>query len=78
MESWLHRDLVVGCRITVNQLNFAAIKFRGSPNFPILGIFRAIKFRVLVSQDLFLAKTLLHKNAWELPKWSDFKNSNCS
>ena len=48
---------------TVNQLNFAAIKFCGLPKFSTLDIFRAIKFRVLVSQDLFLAKTLFHKNA---------------
>ncbi len=46
--------------ITVNQLNFAALKFRG---LPLLSLFRPCKFHVLVSQNPFLTKTLFHKNA---------------
>ena len=49
---------------TVNQLNFAARKFRRLTITGNLGIFRAIKFRVLASQDPFLTKTFLHKNAY--------------
>ncbi len=48
---------------TVNQLNFAARKFRRLLIIANLGIFCAIKFRVLVVQDLLLTKTSLHKNA---------------
>ena len=36
---------------TVNQLNFTARKFHGCQNFSIHGIFCAIKFRILLSQD---------------------------
>ena len=46
---------------TVNQLNFAALKFRG---LPLLSLIRPFKFRVLVSQDPFLTKTLFHKNSF--------------
>ena len=48
---------------TVNQLNFAAIKFCGLLIIANLGIFHAIKFRVLVFQDPFLTKIFLHKSA---------------
>ncbi len=48
---------------TVDQLNFAARKFRGLvtiANFKYI-IFCATKFRVLVSQDQFLAKPCFTK-----------------
>ena len=53
----------LGRHTTVDQLNFAARKFRRFVIIVNLGIFRAIKFRVLVSDDHFLWNTVLHKNA---------------
>ncbi len=51
------------CSCTVNQINFAARKFRGLLMIANLGVFCAIKFRVFIFQDPFLTKTFLHKNA---------------
>ena len=48
-------------RFTVNQLNFAARKFRGLIIIANLGIFCAIKFHVLVLQDPFLTKPFFTK-----------------
>ncbi len=49
---------------TIDQLNFAARRFRGFVIIVNLGIFHAIKFRALVfSFGIFLRNTFLHKNA---------------
>ena len=58
-----HNLEIISISCTVNQLNFAARKIHRLLIIANLGIFRAIKFRVLVFQDPFLTKTFLHKNA---------------